>query len=366
MPKEYEISQEIFDEIVHRFKEQRNPTEKDLIQLIQMIQHSYYGYDPIVVTLTKDQLRFNIDLIMRSFSIYLKRGWGNDSNYIMSNLVAASSDLVSENRKKIFIEKNIYINDEVSFHDRFGFATFYFASINRKPNLLIKHEYGTTVMFGAEEVISEIQNLYMSRMGFDITRDSIPIYVRDDEDYYYEAKINDQIEVIDWPILTDDQIRWYDETWESLMNREVGEVEEVPLFFEKGQPYSAIKPIRRLFSKTQKEIFIIDPYVDDSTISLFESIQNSVSIKLLYGKMQKDAPELARRFKEERGLFEFRKAKDLHDRFLFCDDHAYMLGSSLNNFGSKATSLTPIRDSGFVENIKNYFDRVWNDSVLNT
>ena len=38
-------------------------------------------------------------------------------------------------------------------------------------------------------------------------------------------------------------------------------------------------------------------------------------------------------------MLEGRKSSPLHDRFIIVDDSAYLLGSSLSEFGSRATTL---------------------------
>jgi hypothetical protein len=40
-----------------------------------------------------------------------------------------------------------------------------------------------------------------------------------------------------------------------------------------------------------------------------------------------------------------------------------MLGSSLNNFGSSATTLVPITDKQVVKTIKQYFELMWKEKV---
>lgn len=52
-----------------------------------------------------------------------------------------------------------------------------------------------------------------------------------------------------------------------------------------------------------------------------------------------------------------------NDRYIIVDNkHLYLLGSSINSFGVKATTLVPINQPEVKASINNYFNLLWRES----
>lgn len=331
---------------------------QQIIDLVETLQRRYHVFDPIVSTFDKTQLISNIDLICRAFYVCLTRR--DDIDYIVSKLSAASRGMRPEERKKIFLEENLSIGNTVSYWQHKGHAKFYFCSFRHSPYLLIHHEYGTSVMNATEEVLQSIQEMFIEDLGFHLIHDHVPIFVKD-VFAYYKVQVDSKFENQKWGDLTDEEQAWFNDLWEHLDNQ--NEVDDyLPVFFGKDRPYTAYKHIRRLFKRTSNELFIIDPYVNEDVFSMLETVPQRVKIRLLAKKYQNDSIVMAKRFRRERGNFDFRRSNKLHDRYLFCDDHCYLFGSSLNNFGALPTTIVPMRDKGLRESVQEYFDSIWEES----
>jgi len=330
----------------------------EIVKIVDKLQQTYYGHDPIISTFSTSRLMSNIDLICRAYSISLTRPI--DTSYILSKLSAASIGIQPEERREIFLSKNLNIRNEVSYWDNRGQSVFYFCSYGNTPYLLIRHEHGTSVMNATESVLESIQNSSIEELGFHLVRDSISIFVKDVLSYY-KVEVDETFENPKWEDLTDEQQKWFNDEWEHLDSLN-GELEvESPLFFGKDRPYTAYKHIRRLFMRTTNELFVVDPYVNDDLFTMFEIVPASVEIRLLASNYQKDSKVIAKRFRRERGNFDFRQSNKLHDRYLFCDKHCYLFGSSLNNFGALPTTIVPMHDRELGTSVRRYFDEMWRE-----
>ncbi|QSO52341.1 hypothetical protein JZ785_27065 [Alicyclobacillus curvatus] len=360
MMSDGDISQEIFDEIIEKWrKDKRKVTKRDLRKLVEYVQRSYYGYDPVINTFSKEQLTFNIDILCRSYLVLLRDGWNADPHYILSNVIGASRGLTSPERRETFMREKLHFGNLVDYWSGNGHAKFYFAAIGDKAVLLVSHEYGTSVMNGTEEVLESVQTSYLAEQGFRIGRDDIDIYVRDVGRYYYRVSIGCELQNPEWHDLNADEIRWFDKHWDYFDEGFVDSVDGEPVFFGKKSSYSAYKAVKRLLARTTKQLFLVDPYIDGNTVQMLEMVNPEVDIRLLYGKFQGDGSVMAAALQKERGKFQYQQDKGLHDRYMFCDDHGYLLGSSLNKFGDKPTTMVKLGNKHIVKGIRQYFEGLW-------
>jgi len=335
------------------------PVNRQIVNLVETLQQTYYGHDPIVSTFNTTELISNIDLICRAFSISLTSP--GDTNYILSKLSGASRGIYPEDRKEIFLHESLHIGNEVGYWNNNGHSSFYFCSYRNSPYLLIRHDHGTSVMNATEAILESIQEMYLEELGFHLVRDNVTIFVKDVHAYYYKVEVDMELTNPKWEDLTEQEKAWFNDQWEHLQQKDGGLDDNSTLFFEKDKPYTAYKHIRRLFKRTANELFIVDPYVNDDVFSMLEIVPSTVKVRLLSSKYQTDSIVIAKRFRRERGNFDFKQTNKLHDRYLFCDDHCYLFGSSLNNFGSLPTTIVPMHDRDLGDSVRQYFDAMWDD-----
>lgn len=97
--------------------------------------------------------------------------------------------------------------------------------------------------------------------------------------------------------------------------------------------------LRSIFATAQREILIIDPYVDETIFdTVLMEASKQVSMKLLYSNDRSRGAFLtrARRFQREYPKFESRKTNGIHDRLIVVDDRVYILGPSLKDAATRA------------------------------
>lgn len=114
--------------------------------------------------------------------------------------------------------------------------------------------------------------------------------------------------------------------------------------FYDGQVFDAYQFACDLIRKAQKEIVLIDNYVDDTVLTILDKRSNGVSATIytqhINQKLQLDLDKHNAQY-EPIDIVHFNKA---HDRFLLIDDEVYHIGASIKDLGKKWFGFTRMRD----------------------
>lgn len=90
-----------------------------------------------------------------------------------------------------------------------------------------------------------------------------------------------------------------------------------------------------LIQKAEKEITLIDGYVDVGTLNLISKKKGNVSVTIYTQKRTKLTKADARNFNAQYPTLEVKHTKVFHDRFLILDRKtAYHVGASLKDAGT--------------------------------
>lgn len=116
------------------------------------------------------------------------------------------------------------------------------------------------------------------------------------------------------------------------------------VFFD-GQIYDAFSLIVRLIQKAEKEILLIDGYVDINTLNLLCKKKEDVSVTI-YTRQQTRLSDLdVDQFNAQYPTLDVKYTSVFHDRFLIIDENmVYHIGASLKDAGKKVFGLTRIND----------------------
>jgi len=118
------------------------------------------------------------------------------------------------------------------------------------------------------------------------------------------------------------------------------EYDEHEVFIAKGEVYTAYRTISNIMSQAQKEILVIDPYVDEDLLDMFAGLDPSVKIRVLTEHLKGNFKLALRKLQQQRVGIEVRCSAQFHDRFIVVDGKAcYQLGGSINHAGAKATVI---------------------------
>lgn len=122
------------------------------------------------------------------------------------------------------------------------------------------------------------------------------------------------------------------------------------IFFE-GQVFDAYELASKIIRSATKSIYLIDNYIDESTLTQLSKKNKNVFVTLLTKNSSKQLELDIKKANEQYGNFELKTFNKSHDRFLIVDEKTvYHLGASLKDLGKKWFAFTKM-DSYSVENI---------------
>jgi hypothetical protein len=124
------------------------------------------------------------------------------------------------------------------------------------------------------------------------------------------------------------------------------------VFFE-GQVFDAYELASKIIRSATKSIYLIDNYIDESTLTQLSKKNKNVFVTLLTKNKSKQLLLDVKKANEQYGNFELKTFNKSHDRFLIIDETTvYHLGASLKDLGKKWFAFTKM-DNNSVENILN-------------
>ncbi len=123
------------------------------------------------------------------------------------------------------------------------------------------------------------------------------------------------------------------------------------IFFD-GQIYDAFSLIVNLIQKADKEITLIDGYVDVGTLNLLSKKKSDVEVTIYTKKQTMLTKADVKNFNAQYPTLKIKYTKVFHDRFLILDRAtAYHIGASLKDAGKKCFGVNLIQDAGIIKDI---------------
>jgi hypothetical protein len=123
------------------------------------------------------------------------------------------------------------------------------------------------------------------------------------------------------------------------------------VFFD-GQIYDAFSLIVSLIQKAEKEIMLIDGYVDVGTLNLLAKKNDGVSVTVYTHQRTRLSNMDVQNFNAQYPTLKIKYTKVFHDRFLVIDRMtAYHIGASLKDAGKKCFGINLIQDAGIIKDI---------------
>ena len=123
------------------------------------------------------------------------------------------------------------------------------------------------------------------------------------------------------------------------------------IFFD-GQIYDAFSLIVNLIQKADKEITLIDGYVDVGTLNLLSKKKSDVEVTIYTKKQTMLTKADVKNFNAQYPTLKIKYTEVFHDRFLILDRvTAYHAGASLKDAGKKCFGINLIQDAGIIKDI---------------
>jgi hypothetical protein len=126
---------------------------------------------------------------------------------------------------------------------------------------------------------------------------------------------------------------------------------EQKIFFD-GQIYDAFSLFTSIIQKAQKEIILIDGYVDIDTLNILAKKNAGTDVQIYtYASAQLTKKDIAN-FNAQYPTLTLKKTQIFHDRFIILDKKiAYHIGASIKDAGKKCFGISLIDDAGVVANL---------------
>ena len=132
--------------------------------------------------------------------------------------------------------------------------------------------------------------------------------------------------------------------------------ENVKSIYYNGEIFDAYDYLCNLVRKANKYIFIIDPYVDETVLSILKNKLDEVKVNIITTSKcdltDIDIDKYRLQYKD----ISITKTNNFHDRFIIIDNkELYVLGSSINRIGYHVSTIIKLEDKMFIE----YLNKVY-------
>ena len=135
----------------------------------------------------------------------------------------------------------------------------------------------------------------------------------------------------------------------SLMDRY--KIKDKQGVFVKGQIFDAYIALQNLIKKAQKEIILIDNYIDLTILERFAKKNIGVKV-IIYTRADTPVTKLDEtQFNAQYPSLTLKHTNNMHDRFLIIDNtEIYHIGASLKDLGKKCFGFTKLEDAQLMIN----------------
>ena len=138
--------------------------------------------------------------------------------------------------------------------------------------------------------------------------------------------------------------RLTDERFDQVFRLLEGEVERPQRIFFAGQMFDAFSLLADLEGRAEREIVLVDSYVDIHTLNILAKKREGVAVTV-YTSSNRLTPDDVDVFNAQYPQLTVLHTKAFHDRFLILDDKtAYHIGASLKDAGKKCFGIDLIQD----------------------
>ena len=128
---------------------------------------------------------------------------------------------------------------------------------------------------------------------------------------------------------------------------------EQRIFFD-GQIYDAFSLITSIIQKADKEIILIDGYVDIDTLNILAKKNTGVNVKIYTYPSARLTNVDAANFNAQYPTLTVKRTQVFHDRFIILDGGtAYHIGASIKDAGKKCFAISLMEDAVIVADLLN-------------
>lgn len=200
-----------------------------------------------------------------------------------------------------------------------------------------QHLGGALPMVFTEQGVSMLANVLKSKQAINTSIQIIRAFVAMRQFIAQNVGVFQRLENVEQKLLSHD--KKFSQVFKALQS----EPPKQGIFYD-GQIYESYAFVSNLIKKAKKRIWLIDNYIDETTLTLL--IKNPNAKITLFAKniaksLRLDADKFNAQFSQRLTLKEFALC---HDRFLIIDDEIYHFGASLKDLGKKWFAFSKMND----------------------
>ena len=161
----------------------------------------------------------------------------------------------------------------------------------------------------------------------------------------FEKVSNIELKQLEYQKSTDEK---FDKVFQYIENHAESEQK---IFFD-GQIYDAFSLIVSIIQKAQREIVLIDSYVDIDTLNILSKKSTGVDVKIItYSNARLSNTDITN-FNAQYPNLIVKRSQVFHDRFIILDSSTvYHIGASIKDAGKKCFGISMIQDQGIVTDL---------------
>lgn len=131
--------------------------------------------------------------------------------------------------------------------------------------------------------------------------------------------------------------------------------------YEPGEEYEFYRDVTACLKFAQKEIFVLDPYLNKEIFDVYASaIPRTIGFRLLSANVPGDVRTLAQKYASG-GNFAFRSSNAIHDRVLFADNRVWLTGQSLKDAAKKKPTYIVEHDEPLMRGV---YEVIWQAATV--
>ena len=123
------------------------------------------------------------------------------------------------------------------------------------------------------------------------------------------------------------------------------------IFFN-GQIYDAFSLMVEIVEKAEKELILIDNYVDVNTLNILSKKKDGVNVLIVTSGNGNLTDKDIAKFNSQYPKLAVKISKDFHDRFFIIDrNEVYHIGASIKDAGKKSFGITKLKEHDLIDSL---------------
>ena len=279
-----------------------------------------------------EQVKRNINRFPKDFMFQLneKELDGLRSQIVISSETSEEGQIL---RSQIATSKNMALKPQIKQYNE-DFLRSQIATLNKGGR-----KYPTYAF--TEQGVAMLSSVLRSQKAIDVNIQIIRAFIEMRKYISKNLELFQRLDKVENKLLT------YDKNFEQIFNAlEDKTLPNKGIFFD-GQVFDAYKFISELIKSAKESIILIDNYVDETVLTLFEKRNENVKV-VIYSNLTKQLELDLKKFNSQYERIEIKQFNKSHDRFLIIDNQVYHFGASLKDLGKKWFAFSKM-DKGFKE-----------------